>query len=535
MRYRAVSAYSFVLILLAACGAKEKPATGTGEASAAAKAPADSVLNISQGSDVLTMDPYFKNESPTLGVLINIFDPLTDVTHDLKLIPALAESWEPLGMLAWRFKLRKGVKFHDGNDFNAEDVKYTIERARDWPSSRQTAEVATIKEVRIVDPFTVELVTKMPDAILPTRLMSVYMMDKESSEARPAEERDTWLSSHPNGTGPYKLEDWKKDQFCLLTANESYWGGAPEVKKVKYLATSNDATRIAAFLNGQVDILSHVPVRDVDRVKSVPGYRVVSTPSLRLIYLGLDVGRDKSPGIPNSPPNPLKDLRVRQAIYAAINEDLIVEKIMNGQALAAGQFFPESVIGFDPSLKREPHDPEKAKRLLAEAGYANGFDIRLDTPNDRYVNDAQIAQAIASELAKVGIRVTVNAMPKARFFPEEEHGDFSFFLIGWVNPNGDGYGTFDHLLHTTGNNFGGANLSTNYSNVQLDGITEAAAAEFRPDQREKLLQKAVQIAMHDLPHIPLHFQMDIYAISERIQWQPRRDVQMRGRDVRWRN
>lgn len=526
----------FSLALLAACGGgsdSSTPATSAAEGPASTERP----INLSQGSDVLTMDPYFKNESPTIAVLMNIFDPLTDVDHDLKLVPGLAESWESKSPLLWEFKLREGVKFHNGQDFDAEDVRYSIIRARDWPQSRQKAEVATIKEIKIVDPHTVHFEMAAPDSVLPKRLISVFMIDKETTEAGIAKEGDSFLGQNPNGTGAYKLKEWIKDSHCLLEANESHWRGAPEVKQIRFLAVSNDNTRIAKFLSGEIDILGQVPVRDVERVKSTPGYSVIEQPSLRLIYLGLDTGRDKTPGVSTSPPNPLKDIRVRQAIYAAINEDLIIEKVMHGHAVAAGQLFPEGVVGYVPEIQREPYDLQKARRLMSEAGYDRGFQIRLDAPNDRYVNDAQIAQAIASQLAQINIMVAPNAMPKARFFPEEEEGNFSFFLIGWTNPNGDGYGTFDHLLHTMDaeKNLGGANTSTNYSNPEVDRLTEAAAAEFDPAKREQLLQEAVRIVMLDLPHIPLHFQTDIYAISNRVEWRPRRDVQMRGIDMKWKN
>lgn len=493
------------------------------------------VLTISQGSDVLTMDPHYKNESPTLAVLGNIFDPLTDVSGDLKLMPALAESWVSKNPLLWEFKLRKGVKFHNGNTFDAEDVRYTVLRARDWPPSRQRAEVANIKEVKIIDPYRVDFVMSVPDAILPTRLISIYILDKETCEEGVKKEGEPWLATHAIGTGPYKLIRWEKDSHCMLQANEDYWRGAPAVKLINFLAISNDATRLAAFLSHNIDLLGQVPVRDVERVKAMPGFKVISRPGLRLIYLGIDTGREKSPGVPSSPPNPLQDLRVRQAMNAAINEDLIIEKVMNKNAAPAAQLFPEGVVGYNPEIKREPFDLEKAKKLMAEAGYPGGFDVRLDAPNDRYVNDAQIATAVAGQLAQINIRVTPNAMPKARFFSEEEAGHFSFFLIGWTNPNGDGYGSFDHLLHTFDEvkNLGGANTSTHYSNPELDKLDEAAAAEFDPAKREALLQRCAAIAMHDLPHIPLHYQMDIDAISDRIEWTPRRDALIHGIDMKW--
>lgn len=517
-------------LVLTACGGQE-----TGPSSANNSGDNTRTLRISQGSEARSMDPYYALESATFSVLSNIFESLSDISPQMEIVPLLATSWKNLDPHTWEFKLRENVTFQDGQTFDAEDVRYSIRRAIDWKPSRLRSEIPTVDRVEIVDAHTVHIITSVPDAILPTRLASLFILDKESSEAGIAAEGDDWLATHPNGTGPYRLESWIKDSELILAANDGYWGGKPEVRRLNFVATTNEATRIASFLNGNIDILVNVPVGDVQRVEATPGFTVLRQPSLRLIYLGLDCGRDASPGVPGSPPNPLKDFRVRRAIYAAINEDLIVEKVMNGLAEPAGQLFPEGVVGYDPTIERPPYDPDLARRLLTEAGYPDGFKVRLDSPNDRYVNDEGIASAVAGQLARVDIEVEVQAIPKARFFPLEQAGDSSFFLIGWANTNGDGTGTFDHLLHTMAPelNLGGSNTSTAYSNAEIDRISEAAASEFDPDKREAMLQEANRIAMEELPHIPLHFQMDIHAVSDRVVWSPRRDTQVRGFDVRW--
>lgn len=516
--------------LLFACGGESSPGPSEGASEAEPR-----TLRISQGSEARSMDPYFALESATFSVLSNVFESLSDISPEMEIVPQLATSWENIDDHTWEFKLREGVTFHEGQPFDAEDVRYSVRRAIDWAPSRLRSEIPTVDRVEIVDPHTVHIITSVPDAILPTRLASLFILDRESSEAGIAAEGEDWLATHPNGTGPYRLESWIKDSELILTASDNYWGGEPEVRRLNFVATTNEATRIASFLNGNIDILVNVPVGDVDRVEATPGFTVLSQPSLRLIYLGLDCGRDESPGVPGSPPNPLKDVRVRRAIYAAINEELIVEKVMNGHAEPAGQLFPPGVIGYDPSIERQPYDPELARRLLAEAGYPDGFKVRLDAPNDRYVNDEGIASAVAGQLARVDIEVEVQAIPKARFFPLEQAGNSSFFLIGWSNTNGDGTGTFDHLLHTMEpeKNLGGSNVSTAYSNAEIDRLSEAAASEFDPEEREAMLQRANRIAMEELPHVPLHFQMDIHAVSDRVEWSPRRDTQVRGINVRW--
>lgn len=540
MRIAAPFIHLFILgcfLALSACGGDKKSDSAAGDKSGASNTDAaeSRVLRVSQGSDVLSMDPYAEFESPTICVLMNIHDTLTDISPDMKIVPALAKSWQNLDALHWELKLKEGVKFHNGNDFNADDVVYSLRRALDWPKSRVRSEIATIKNIEIVDPHTIKIETTVPDAILPTRLSSIMMLDKEFCEKGLAEGGETWLATNANGTGPYFVEEWKKDQHCTLRAFEGHWRGKSSIERVQFLAMNNPATRMAAFLNGQMDVMVNVPVQDLDRVAAVPGFRIEKQPGLRLIYLGLDCGRDKSPGIPSSPPNPLKDLRVRQAIYEAINIDLIIDKVMNKLAAPASQLYPDSINGFDPDLKRPAYNPEHAKQLLKEAGFPNGFKMRLDSPNDRYVNDAKIATAVAGQLAQIGIEVEVNAVPKAQFFKDERVGNYSFFLIGWTNGNGDAIGTYDHLLHTydEAKNLGGANTSTAYSNLELDKITEESYSEFDPVKRDEMLKQAARIAMHDLPHIPLHFQMDIYAVSEKIEWKARRDTQVRGIEVKW--
>lgn len=529
----------FLLILAAALMSACGPQSGDKTESATATASdAERTLVVSQGSDILSLDPYAFLESPTFCVLRNVFDPLTDTDANLKLTPCLAESWENKSPAEWIFHLREGVTFHDGQPFDASDAVFSLRRAIDWPKSRVGGEIPAVDTVEAIDALTLRIVTKQPDPVLPLRLGMVLMMDAESAGTalEDPERGEAWLATHANGTGPYRVEDWRRDDACDLTANENYWGGAPApVRRMRFAATANDATRMAELASGGVDILVNVPPRSAARVEKTPGYTMARRPSMRLIYLGVDSGRDESPGVPGSPPNPLRKLKVREAIACAINRPLIVEKVMAGNARAAYQLMPEAVTGYDPNLPEIPCDPERAKTLLAEAGYPDGFEVRLDGPNDRYVNDAEILQAIAAQLARVGIKCEINAKPKASFFAEERAGNCSLFLIGWSNSNGDGAPTFEHLLHTPADDEtrGASNTSTCYGNPELDRISELAATEFDPNKREMLLRAANRMATLDLPHIPLHFQMDLYAVSDRIAWSPRCDTQVRGVEASW--
>ena len=424
--------------MLAACGG-----TGNGEDSGAdgSASPGEVVIRVSQGSDALSMDPYAHFESPTFAVHRNLYDPLTDLDANIEVQPCLAERWEIETPTTCVFHLRRDVRFHEGQPFTAEDAVFSIERAAHDPRSRLAPEIQTIASAEVIDDYTLRIHTRVPDAILPVRLAQVLMLNREWTEAGLAKD-PSFLATHVNGTGAYRLAEWRKDERCLLRANEHYWGGAPEVAWLEFLPTSNEATRMAALQRGEIDILVNVPTRNVERLRTLPGYRVVERPSLRLIYLVMDTSREPSPGIIRpADRNPLRDPRVRRAIALGIDNALIVRAIMDGHAVPAHQLMPEGVTGHIPGFEFPRPDYNEAKRLLAEAGYPDGFALRLDGPNDRYVNDEQILQAVAQELARIGIEVTVNAQPKARFFNDERAGLMSFLLIGWSDTNGDGIAT----------------------------------------------------------------------------------------------
>lgn len=505
-------------------------------AQVALSAGAQDTVILSQRGDALTLDPYDENESPTFTVLFNLFDPLVDMDSELRLVPALAASWEQVSPTTWEFALRPGVEFHEGGVLGADDVVFSLNRLQTWEGSELKADISTVASVEAVGDLTVRIHTHQPDPILLNRLVTVLIMDRERTERVIAEHGERHLVEHPDGTGPYRLVEWVREDHLTLEAFPRHWGGAPAIPRVIFRPISNDATRLAALLTGDVHLITDVPVRDVERITSTPGLRLEQRPSLRVIYLGVDCGRDATPGVPSSPPNPLRDRRVREAIYLAINEDLIVERIMNGFAVPAAQLVPPVIFGYDPSITRPPHNVERARELLAEAGYPDGFAVRLDAPNDRYVNDARIAQAVAGQLARIGIRVDVQARPKAIFFEDEQQGRCSFFLIGWTNPNGDASGTFEYLLHTRQpeRGLGVSNYSSHYSNPELDALTEQAMRTLDRAERERILQRAMRLAMEDLPHIPLHFQVDLYGVSERLEWSPRADTRLRGADMRFR-
>ncbi len=476
-------------------------------------------LKIGLSSDIRSLDPYFHNETVTNSVLSNIFEALTHFDKDLKVYPMLAESWKVIDDVTWEFKLRKGVKFHNGDPFNADDVIFSFDRIMHWKKSGFKSKVNMIKEVKKVDDYTVRIVTKGPYPILLRKISYVKILDKEFYAGKP----DEFVALNAVGTGPYKLIKWNKGESISMEINKDYWRTLPAFDKVIFRPLTNDSTRVAAILSGEVDIIDKVPVRDVERVKKNKKLNFFMRPGLRLIYLQMDQGRDVTPYVKGK--NPFKDVRVRKAIYYGIDEDAIVKYVMNGFAKAAGQYHPEVVCGYDPSIKRPPYNPEKAKKLLKEAGYPNGFEVTLDAPNDRYVNDEQIAQAIASSLAKIGIKVKVNALPKATFFPKTDRLDTSFFLIGWASTDGDGSSFLDGIVHTYNPDKGyGRYNRGRYSNPEVDKLIEEAGVTIDQNKRLELLRKAQKIALvKDQNVIPLHFQVDLYASKKSINFVPRAD------------
>lgn len=485
-------------------------------------------LKIGMSSDARSMDPYFHNETATNSMLSNIFEGLTYFDKDLNVYPVLAESWKIVGENTWEFKLRKGVKFHNGNDFNADDVIFSIDRIKNWDKSGFKANVNMIKSFDKIDDYTVRIVTNGPYPILLRKLNYVKILDSDFC----ADKDDAFLGLNPVGTGPYKFVSWKKGESFTITANKDYWRDQPFYSDVVFRPLTNNATRVAAALSGEVDIIDKVPVMDVERIKNSPKLNFFIKPGLRLIYLQMDQERLETPYVEGK--NPFLDVRVRRAIYLGIDEDSIIKHIMKGFAVPAGQLNPEVVFGYDETIKRPAYNVAEAKKLLAKAGYPNGFEVTLDTPNDRYVNDAQISQGIASSLSRIGIKVKVNALPKATFFPKTDRLDTSFFLIGWASTDGDSSSFLDGITHTYDKDAGyGRYNRGRYRNAKVDELIEKAGLTIDEKERLGYLIEAQKIALvEDMSVIPLHFQVDLYASVKNVQFAPRTDSHMYVYDMK---
>ncbi len=488
---------------------------------AADQAVAGSYLVIAQDYPPRMMNPHGDDSDAGLSYFANFFDGLLQRKGtEGKLVPALAERWDHPDLLTWRFFLRKGVKFHNGNPFNAADVKFSFERLSNPEVSEFTNTGKQIASVDIIDDYTVAIKTKEPIPWFANNMHQVFIMDKESTETRDAGD----IMVKPIGTGAYKLVEWVKGSYVRIEANEDYWEGAPQIKKVEIRPIKESSTRYAALASKQAEIVTGVPVELYDKIIKSKSLEIVSRPARRSIFLALG----------NREGKPWADIRVRKAMYMAINEDEIIEKIMRGHATPAAQIPDPPTIGYNAENKRLSYDPGMAKKLLKEAGYEKGFDITLTGPNDRYVQDEKIAEAVARYLAKVGIRAKLDVKPKSVFFPEVTKGGLEFYLIGWFDGTFDMGRTYFKLAHTRDDAKGyGFFNGTSFSNSEIDKLLESTAAVVDPMKRKQTLMKLNKMAMDNIAWIPLHYQEDLYAIQKAsgLKFQPRPDRWMVYKEI----
>lgn len=484
-------------------------------------------VTIGLTSDPSHLYPLAGEELSSNIMYYHLYDPLVKRGADLSFGPGLAESWENVDETTWRFKLREGVTFHNGNPFTASDVVYTVNKARE---SIRPDLVANIAGISAVDDLTVEIKTPKPYAVLPNDLAELLILDEEYT----TETGDEQMDLKPMGTGPYMLGEWIKEEKLTLKAFDDYWAGAPIIKNVTFRPITNPATRTAALLTGEVDVIQDLAVRDVDRVKKEGDFQVITRPSLLNVVLAMDM-REKSPTIEGK--NPMTDQRVREAIARAVDVDAINKIVMNGLATPSDQYVPASHIGYVDGMNfREmyPLDIEKAKALMAEAGYSDGFTMTLDATNNRYVNDAQIAQALASMLAKINVNLVLNIMPKSNFWgyirvPTENS---SFIMSGWDVPAGDAGSMYGALFYTRDKKEGYGQVNRgSYSNPEMDALVDKADSTPDVNQRDAYLQDATKILMADIPMIPVHYEQDIYAARNGVSLEPRVDKFLSAYDM----
>lgn len=485
-------------------------------------------LAVGLSGDVTSMDPHFHLYVPNQNIADHVYDRLIHRDDKLFMVPGLALSWKSVDDLTWELKLRPNVKFHDGSPFTAEDVKFSFERVptiKDSPGL-MTTYTRAIAAMEAVDALTVRIRTARPHPLVPNDLAIIPIVSKKAATG--ATSADFNSGKAAIGTGPYKLVSFARGDRIELDRNEAYWGTRPVWEKVTFRIMTNDASRVAALLSGDVNAIENVPVADMPRIKREGNMQLVAKTGYRLIYFGLNhtdaaaAHFQTKAGAPLGT-NPLKDARVRQAINKAISRDAIVGRVMDGAATATGQLVNSGLPGFIGDMPAGNYDPNAARALLSQAGYPDGFRMTLHGPNNRYLMDDQIVQTVAQMLNRVGIVAAVETMPAATFFPRNNKGDFAMSLVGWAPDSAEASSPLRALIATKDAQKGLGNFNVGYSNKKVDELVERAVTTVQPQAREKLLQDATRLAMEDVAILPIHHQATLWATRKGVTYSGRAD------------
>ncbi len=507
--------------------------------SAAALADAKTLRWSSQG-DYLTADPHAQNELLTNSINGHVYEPLVTRGKQLEILPGLAESWKQTGPTTWVFNLRKGVKWHDGSDFTADDVVFSIKRLQGETSNFRVYgnAVGTAKKI---DSHTVEFTTPVPNPVMLEMLAnSLFMMNKawcEKNNAEKAQDFKNKEESHTSrnamGTGPFTLVSRQPDVKSVFKKNPNWWGLKEKgyfdgnVTEIVYSPVKSEGTRMAALLSGDLDFILDPPVQDIEKLKQDKAIKVYEGRENRIIFLGMDQARDELLYSNVKGKNPFKDKRVRQAFYQAIDVNAINKAVMRGLSVPTAVNLPNPTRAGIPKEmdKRYPYDVAAAKKLLAEAGYPNGFEVTIDCPNNRYINDEKICVAVAGMVAKIGITMKVNAIPRAQYFPKAQKMDVSMYMLGWGGATTDAIFTLQPVLHSRNDKGDGDYNWGNYSDPEFDALVDEAKGDTDPKRRLQTIIKAMQRHHEMIFHIPLHLQV--------IPWASRANVSVIHRPDNW--
>jgi peptide/nickel transport system substrate-binding protein len=468
--------------------------------------PKDAVV-IAQGIDATTLDPHMRWDTAAINILMNIYDFLLIRSPDLKIQPLLASSYKIVNDTTWELNLRQGVKFHNGEDFNAAAVKFSLERLADPKNKLQQTALQIIERVDIVNEYRVHVITKKPFPYLDAQLTNVgavippkYFQEKGLSH----------FSLHPVGTGPYKLVRWAKDDQLEVEANLNYWRGVPRIKRAVFRPIPEDTSRVAGLQTRELDVIVNIPPNLANLMKWKGRSTVAKIPSARTVFLVLE----------NTKGGPTADVRVRRAIARAIDQDKIIKNILEGNAFKLASPLSKYQFGFDSSIKPYDYNPAEAKKLLAEAGYPNGFDLPVNSPSGRYLKDKEVVEAIIGDLRKVGINASIRVLEWGSYMTQLYARKLGpAYLLGWGGLTFDADGTFYPLFRT------GQALS-NFSSPKLDALLDQARATMDRQMRQKLYAEASQLMKEEIPCAFVYQQVDIYGISERLNWKPRPDERL---------
>lgn len=490
------------------------------------QASAENVVRWATDADIPTLDPDAYASTKALTFQNHIYEALVQRDDNLQIQPWLATSWQQTDDTTIRFKLREGVKFHNGNDFTADDVVASVARVTD-PASGIRANASTIKDAVAVDKYTVDIHLVKKTGIALNELTGVMIMDKEwlaeHNALKPtdiSQGTEGYATNNTNGTGPFILQSRQRDTQMVLVRNPNWWNAAHggNIDKIIFKPVTSDATRLSGLLAGEYDLVTSVPLQDIPRLQSNSRINMQISTSLRVDYLSLNM-RDKLNAKNDKAENPLKDLRVRQALLMAINREAITQKVMRGLTKPTNNYLAPDIPGYNAASSPDiPFDPQKARALLAEAGYPNGFNLAFDCPEGTYINAAQWCQAVQSFWAKIGVKTNLNVHPASVYDPILVNGRTDVGVLGWANlPIMDPYSVAVQLLHTNdGKNMGSFNIPR-YSNSEADKLIDQSVGELDNKKRIALLSQAVAIANKDLPFLPMHFEPVVWALSKNLQ------------------
>ena len=488
-------------------------------------------LRIGVPSDPTSMDPHFQDLAPNANIARHVFDALVATGSKSELQPGLATGWTRTADPAvWEITLRPGVKFHDGKPFSAEDAVFSLLRVLVVPNAPNTTGryVRDLVEIAVVDPHTLRIRTPQPSAILPNNLSNVPIVSSRVGMA--AEPRDFNNGTHMIGTGAYRFVRWTPGSDVALAANPDHWGGTANWSEVRIRTIPNNGARLAGLLSGDVDLISALPTTDVARLRAEGKFAVWDAVSNRDVFWSIDTARAQTPFVTSNDggpiANPFRDIRVRQAVMLAINRKLIVERVMEGMAMPATQLVPIGMTGYDPTIALPEPDPARARALLAEAGYPQGFKLTIHTTAGRYPNDQQQAEAVAQMLSRVGIQTQVSALPVATYFVSARKHAFTFNLVSWGFGTGDTYVLVRETLHSRGLENYGSN-----ANPDIDRALDQALIELDPMRRGQFIADAQRIAAADAAVIPTHYQLNLWASRRNFKLNPRMDELTLAQDI----
>jgi len=475
-------------------------------------------------NDVLTLDPHSQNHATTISILQHAYEPLVRYDKNFQVEPCLATGWQQIGPTQWRFNLRKGVKFHDGSPFTADDVLFSFDRIRQ-PNGNMQIYVSGINEMKKIDDHTVDFMLAGPNPVMLRNLTIFFIMsrawaDKTKSQnvQNYKDKEETHASRHVNGTGAYLIKSWEPDKRIVLAANSNWWdkreGNATEVI---YTPIKADATRVSALLSGDVDLVTDLPTQDVARLRQDPKLKVLDGHENRTIFIGMDQHNNELKYASVKGKNPFKDVRVRRALNMAVDREAIKRVTMRGLSIPGGLMIAPGIHGYEKEIDRiPPFDAEGAKKLLAEAGYPNGFEFTLDCPNNRYVNDEEICQALVGMWARIGLKPKLNAMPFANYIPKILNLDTSAYMLGWGVATFDALYMLQSLARTKTTGADGSFNQGRISDPKLDAMIDAMKTEMDQKKRDALIREALVTVRDRHYYVPLHYQLRPWAMKKNV-------------------